>query len=290
MNTKRILVTGANGQLGREIGKLAENFQAFDFVLTDIDELDITDVAACRAMAAKVQPFCLINCAAYTAVDKAETDVELARKLNVAAVENLVAASRSVDAYFVQISTDYVFDGAACTPYEETSPTAPQSEYGRGKLEGEHIALAYDKTIVVRTAWLYSTFGNNFVKTMLRLGTNKPSLNVVCDQVGTPTYAEDLAVTLLQIMENVAIGNKRFVPGVFHYSNEGVCSWYDFAHAIMKIKGLECAVKPIATKDYPTPASRPAFSVLNKSKIKETYNIEINHWITSLEKMLNSLD
>jgi dTDP-4-dehydrorhamnose reductase len=283
----KILVTGANGQLGSEIKKLSPLFSRFEFIFTDVNELDITDRQACREMFDRQKPFFVINCAAYTAVDKAESDTELAWKLNVGAVENLVSACEICGSYFIHISTDYVFDGKSYIPYVETDKTAPQSEYGKGKLAGENVALSYSKSAVIRTSWLYSAIGSNFVKTIAKLAGERKSLNVVFDQTGTPTYAGDLALTILQIADKIAGGEKEFAAGIYHYSNEGVCSWYDFACAIVKIKRLDCKINPVETKDYPVRATRPPYSVLNKSKIKSAYDVEINHWHTSLEKMLN---
>ena len=272
--------------MGNEIKLASADYPQFDFEFTDLAELDITSRQACVEYLRECQPGFIINCAAYTAVDKAETDSEKARLLNIDAVANLTEASKQAGAALIHISTDYVFDGTAHRPYRESDAPCPQSEYGRSKLEGEKLALSYANTMVVRTAWLYSSFGNNFVKTMIRLGRERSDLNVVCDQIGSPTCAADLASALLQIIAAVASGEKAFVPGIYHYSNEGVCSWYDFASAIMDLAGLNCRVHPVETEAYPTPARRPAFSVLNKSKIKTVYGIEINRWETSLRKLI----
>jgi dTDP-4-dehydrorhamnose reductase len=284
----KVLITGAGGQLGSEIRLLAKVYPDYLFDFTDVAELDITNKEACVEYIRSYSPDFIINCAAYTAVDKAESDKEKAQLLNVDAVGNLTEAAKQVGATFIHISTDYVFDGTAHRPYRESDLPCPQSEYGRSKYEGEKLALRYDKTMVVRTAWLYSTFGNNFVKTMLRLGKERKELNVVADQIGTPTCAADLAAALLQIIDAVAKGEKDFVPGIYHYSNEGVCSWYDFAQVIMECGGLDCQINPIETEDYPTPARRPPFSVLNKSKIKSVYGIKINRWETSLKQTIKS--
>jgi dTDP-4-dehydrorhamnose reductase len=282
---KKILVTGANGQLGSELRKLSLN-SAHSFVFTDVNELDITDIQACAIFFDKINPDFVINCAAYTAVDKAEIEKELAWKINVDAVKNLVISCVQHDSYLIQISTDYVFNGKSSVPYKEWNLVDPQSKYGKSKADAELEALRHTKSLVIRTSWLYSSFGNNFVKTMIKLGRKQDELNVVFDQTGTPTYAEDLAATMLKIIDKVSSGEKSFVGGIFHYSNEGVCSWYDFACAIMNLYGLDCQVYPIETKDFPTPAKRPEFGVLNKEKIKSTYDININHWHTSLEKLI----
>jgi dTDP-4-dehydrorhamnose reductase len=267
----------------------AANYPDFDFDFTDVAELDIADKQACTDYLRSYSPDFTINCAAYTAVDKAENEKEKAQLLNVDAVENLMEASKQIGAVFIHISTDYVFDGTAHRPYRESDPTCPQSEYGRSKDAGEKLALRYEKTMIVRTAWLYSTFGNNFVKTMIKLGKERKELNVVCDQIGTPTCAADLAATLLRIIDTITKGERNFVPGIYHYSNEGVCSWYDFACAVMEFGGLDCKVNPIETEAYPTPARRPSFSVLNKAKIKAVYGVEINRWETSLKKTMKNL-
>lgn len=285
----KILVTGAGGQLGSELKELSASYPDISFDFTDVAELDITDRTACEKYMRALHPDFVINCAAYTAVDKAESDKDKARLLNVDSVDNLVAASKQAEAYFMHISTDYVFDGQSYRPYRETDAVCPRSEYGRTKELGEQAALKYDKAMVVRTAWLYSAYGNNFVKTMVRLGSERNELNVVCDQVGTPTYAADLACALLQIASKVYKREKAFVPGIYHYTNEGVCSWYDFACTVMEYAGLQCAVKPINTEDYPTPAQRPHYSVLDKAKIKAVYDIEIDRWAPSLKRMMKRL-
>jgi dTDP-4-dehydrorhamnose reductase len=282
---KKVLVTGANGQLGSELRKLSLNAKQ-SFVFTDINELDITDIQSCAVFFDKVRPDFVINCAAYTAVDKAESDKELVWKVNVDAVKNLVISSDLHNSYLFQISTDYVFNGQSYVPYKEWDLVDPRSEYGKSKAAAELEALRHTKTMVIRTSWLYSSFGNNFVKTMIKSGKEQDLLNVVFDQIGTPTYAGDLAATILKIIDKVDSGEKKFTGGIFHYSNEGVCSWYDFACAIIQLYGLDCQVYPIETKYYPTPAKRPEFVVLNKEKIKSTYEISINHWYSSLEKVI----
>lgn len=281
----KILVTGANGQLGNELQLIAKK-QIHDFVFTDLPELDITNEEMVKQFFSQSNPDAVINAAAYTAVDKAETDRELAFKINALASGILAAACDSVDIPFVQVSTDFVFDGTSSTPYIETDATNPLGVYGESKLAGEQEAMKYNpKTFIVRTAWLYSTFGNNFVKTMLRLANEKSQLNIVFDQIGTPTYAGDLAEALISILEK-SNGNDF---GIYHYSNEGACSWYDFTCAIFEMKNIAIPVFPIEASQYQTPAQRPHFSVLNKKKIKNTFNISIPHWRVSLKKCLDQL-
>lgn len=285
----KILVTGCNGQLGNEVRELATQ-TPFDFVFTDVAELDITDSNAVTALFAQEHFDFAINCAAYTNVNKAESDEELAEKINALAPENLAKACKTYQCKFIHISTDYVFDGSHCQPYSEDEAVCPQSAYGRTKLDGEQRVLAaHDMSIIIRTAWLYSTYGNNFVKTMIHYGKEKDSLNVVFDQVGTPTYAGDLAQAIITIITKVTQGEKAFVPGIYHFSNEGVCSWYDFTKEIHAIAGITCQVNPIETKDYPTPATRPFYSVLNKAKIKNTYGVTVPYWKDSLIRCIQKL-
>lgn len=278
----KILVTGSNGQLGNEIRVLAKDYPDYEFIYTDIDELDITDLHKVDLFCVTNKPNAIINCAAYTAVDKAETDDSTAYLINSAAVENLSRAAAGIDALMVHVSTDYVFDGNSWVPYTENDQTNPQSVYGNSKLAGEGAVVKYaGKGIILRTSWLYSAFGNNFVKTMIKYGTERDELKVVFDQVGTPTYARDLAKAILDI-----IPSRVMQSGVdlFHYSNEGVTSWFDFAQMIITFSGIKCVVKPILTKDYPVSAAvRPCFSVLNKSKIKETFNLSIPYWSDSVK-------
>lgn len=273
------LVVGANGQLGNELKDILKE----KGIYVDRDELDITDSNSINNFFKSNKNIsAIINCAAYTAVDKAENDLELATKINVEGPKNLAKIGLPI----VQISTDYVFDGNKNTPYTEDDKTNPKSVYGKTKLAGEEEVLKNAKTaVVIRTAWLYSSYGNNFVKTMIRLGKEKESLNVVFDQVGTPTYAADLAQAIVNILPQIKDGTKE----IYHFSNEGVCSWYDFATEIMKANDLKCKVYPIESKDYPTAAARPSFSVLNKDKIKKTFNIKINHWRDSLNNCLEKI-
>jgi len=282
-----ILVTGSNGQLGSELRKISGNFPDYRFFFTDVAELDVANPDAVNDFFEKNGIQTVVNCAAYTAVDKAESDERMATLINATAVAHLAKSCSKTDATLIHISTDYVYDGRACRPYSEDHPTAPSSVYGRSKLAGEKEALTTPKSVVIRTSWLYSSFGNNFVKTMLRLGKERETLNVVFDQIGTPTYAADLAQTIMLITSQTE--QNKLIPGIFHYSNEGVCSWYDFALEIMQQTGLKCAVKPIETKDYPTPATRPHYSVLNKARIKTEYGVEIPHWKESLKKCLEEI-
>ena len=286
-----ILVTGANGQLGNELRQLEAAYKAFRFLFTDVEELDITNLDAVRELCNQQAVGYILNCAAYTAVDRAEEDEAKARLINATAVENLahVAAERNIP--LLQISTDYVFDGQGSEPLTEDLPTAPQSAYGRTKREGEEavLSLCPGKGVVIRTAWLYSIYGNNFVKTMLRLGRERDALNVVADQVGTPTYAADLAEAMMRVVEYAAQGIHK--PGVYHYSNDGVCSWYDFTREIHRQAGItSCTVSAIPTSAYPTPAVRPAYSVLSKAKISEAFDLIIPKWEEALARCLAKLD
>lgn len=281
-----ILVTGCNGQLGNEIQLLEKGNGKHVFFNTDVNELDITDENTINAFVDANNIEGIINCAAYTAVDKAESNEALCHTLNATAPGYLAAAMGRRGGWMVQVSTDYVFDGTKHTPYSETDPTCPDSVYGRTKLEGEQLVRQHcERAMIVRTAWLYSIFGNNFVKTMIRLGKEKTELGVIFDQIGTPTYARDLAVAIMTAVE------KGIIPGIYHFSNEGVTSWYDFTKAIHRIAGISgCHVRPIHTEEYPTPARRPHYSVLDKTKIKATYNIEVPYWEESLAECISKLD
>ena len=287
---KNILVTGAYGQLGNEVRILSANYPEYNFMFTDVDSLDICDKDELIDFVTGNDIRYIINCAAYTAVDKAEDDAELCEKINATAVKNLGIAAAEAGAGIIHVSTDYVFDGTSCRPYTEDMPTKPCSVYGKTKLKGEkNLLKVCPNAIIIRTAWLYSPFGNNFVKTMIKLGSERESLNVIFDQVGTPTYAEDLADAILKAMDQT-IDTDHDKGGVYHFSNEGVCSWYDFTIKIHEIAGITtCKVNPIETKDYPTKAARPHYSVLNKSKIKQTFNITIPHWETSLKNCIKEL-
>ena len=280
-----ILLTGCNGQLGNEIQLLEKDYGQHRFFNTDVAELDITNQLAVADFVGRNGIDGIINCAAYTAVDKAEDNKELCTTLNTVAPAYLAAAVEKRGGWIVQVSTDYVFNGKAHKPYVETDTPSPDSVYGSTKLAGELGVQKFCKrAMVIRTAWLYSTFGNNFVKTMIRLGKEREELGVVFDQIGTPTYAGDLAKAIMTAVE------KGIKPGVYHFSNEGVISWYDFTKAIHRIAGITtCKVRPIHTSEYPTPANRPHFSVLDKTKIKETYDMEIPYWEESLNKCIEKL-
>ena len=281
----KILITGCNGQLGNEMQLLAQANGQHEWFFTDVDELDITRADAVEEFVSKNAIDGIVNCAAYTAVDKAESNEDLCHLLNCVAPGYLAESIERRGGWIVQVSTDYVFDGTNHTPYTEDEPTCPNSVYGRTKLAGEQrVMQACSKAMIVRTAWLYSTFGNNFVKTMLRLGREKQELGVIFDQIGTPTYARDLAAAIMTAI------NKGIVPGIYHFTNEGVTSWYDFTKAIHRIAGITtCHVCPLHTSEYPTPAARPHYSVLDKTKIKQTYGIEIPHWEVSLTECLSRI-
>ena len=280
-----ILVTGANGQLGNEMQVLARENLQHTYFFTDVQELDICDEQAVYAYVSEHKIDIIVNCAAYTAVDKAEDNVELFDKLNNIAPGYLARAAQANGAAMIQVSTDYVFDGTAHIPYTEEEPTCPASVYGSTKLAGEQNVMDHcEKAMVIRTAWLYSIYGNNFVKTMIRLGQERDSLGVIFDQIGTPTYANDLAQAIFAAI------NKGVVRGIYHFSDEGVCSWYDFTIAIHRLAGIaSCKVKPLHTADYPAKAPRPHYSVLDKTKIKDTFGIEIPHWEESLKRCINQL-
>lgn len=281
----KVLITGANGQLGNEMRVVAKQYTEVDFVFTDVEELNICNADEVDSFVKNLRPDYIVNCAAYTAVDKAETDIDLCRAINCDAVKNLGIAAQKYQAKIIHVSTDYVFDGTSNIPYTETMPTNPQTIYGKTKLEGEKALLSVcNASFIIRTSWLYSSFGNNFVKTMLRLGNERDSLNVVFDQIGTPTYAADLANAIWEI-----ITSKKTDYGVYHFSNEGVCSWYDFTTAIFRLTNTNCQVFPIESSEYPTKTPRPFYSVLNKRKIKSTFAVSIPHWEVSLQKCLQIL-
>ncbi len=280
-----ILITGCNGQLGNEMQLLEKENPQHTYFNTDVAELDITDQNAIETFVNDHGIDGIVNCAAYTAVDKAEDHEALCTKLNAEAPAYLADAIGRRGGWMIQISTDYVFDGTQHTPYTEDADTCPNSVYGKTKLVGElNVQKFCEQSMIIRTAWLYSTFGNNFVKTMIRLGQEKTELGVIFDQIGTPTYARDLAVAIFAAI------NQGVVPGVYHFSNEGVISWYDFTKAIHRIAGITtCHVRPLHTSEYPTPANRPHYSVLDKTKIKQTYNLEVPYWEESLAECIAKL-
>ncbi len=282
-----VLVTGSSGQLGSEIRVLSKNYPSIKFQFTDVDEFDITNPTAIDGYLSRFKPDFLVNCAAYTAVDKAEQDSGTAYQINTFAPGLLALKCLVHDCKLIHISTDYVFDGNSNTPYKEDDRVNPESTYGRTKLEGERAVISSGCGMVIRTSWLYSVYGNNFVKTIIRNGMVKPELRVVNDQLGCPTWANDLAKVILTIIEK---GKHAFLPEIFHYSNEGACTWYDFASEIVKLMNLDCKVIPIETQDYPTLAKRPQYSVFNKSKIRNLLNIEkIPNWQVSLARCTDQL-
>lgn len=280
-----ILITGCNGQLGNEMQLLECQYPQYQWYNTDVQELDISNQQAIEQFVAAHEIDGIVNCAGYTAVDKAEENEELCAMLNQHAPAYLAAAVEKRGGWMVHISTDYVFDGTHHTPYVETDEPCPNSVYGRTKLAGEQEVMQHCKrSVIIRTAWLYSTFGNNFVKTMIRLGKERPELGVIFDQIGTPTYAGDLAKAIMAVVE------KGIMPGIYHFSNEGVISWYDFTKAIHRLAGITtCHVRPLHTAEYPTPANRPHYSVLDKTKIKTVYGIEIPYWEESLKDCIEKL-
>lgn len=285
----KIVVTGANGQLGRSIRQLSVEHHELDFIFTDIDSLDIGNRDAVLAFAETHPVDFIVNCAAYTAVDKAEEEEVQCRRINTDAVAYLGEAAQHIGARILHVSTDYVFGGDSYMPYQESDSVSPTSVYGRTKLAGEKaLSAVCPDAIIVRTAWLYSEYGHNFMKTMLRLGAERPEIRVVNDQIGSPTYAGDLAEAILSLLEKERQGEQN--NGIYHYTNEGVCSWYDFAHSIIRIAGLPTKVIPIPTREYPTAAKRPAYSVLSKEKIKREYHWVIPHWEDSLRKCLANMN
>ncbi|MDR3137968.1 MAG: dTDP-4-dehydrorhamnose reductase [Tannerellaceae bacterium] len=283
--TDVVAVTGAGGQLGQALKRLSATHPEFRFLFSDVADLDICSLDDVRRYAKANRVVTFINAAAYTAVDKAESEEPLALRINADGVRNLGIAMSECSGKVIHVSTDYVFDGFSSRPYVETDPCHPLSAYGRTKLAGEEALRIVDvPSAIVRTAWLYSENGSNFLRTMLRLGESRKELGVVFDQVGTPTFAEDLAAAILSML------NRPFVPGIYHFSNEGVCSWYDFARKIMELSGLPCRIHPIESKYYPTPAQRPSFTVFNKTKIKQTYNIGGLHWEERLREVISRIN
>ncbi|NVO02735.1 MAG: dTDP-4-dehydrorhamnose reductase [Bacteroidetes bacterium] len=286
-----ILITGANGQLGSDLKFLSKNFKDYQCTFTDVEDLNIADNEALIKYFKKNKTDVVINCAAFTAVDDAEKEKEKASLLNSTAVKNLAQLSGELKFLLVHISTDYVFDGKNFKPYNEGDPTNPKSFYGKTKLDGEiEIVFNASKAVILRTSWLYSSTGKNFVKTIMKFGKERGELKVVADQIGSPTYAKDLAQTIFSLIPQFLEDKKADKVEIYNYSNEGVVSWYDFAKAIIELSKIKCKVIPIETKDYPTPAARPNYSVLNKRKIKEKFKIEIPYWKDSLAECINLLE
>jgi len=285
---KSVLVTGSKGQLGNEIRVLSNVYKDIEFHFHDIDTLDLTDYKLVEDFFNNYKPHFLINCAAYTAVDKAEKEKELAFRLNAEVPGNLAGICQKFNTKLIHISTDYVFDGKNYRPYKEDDVPNPLSVYAKSKFEGENRILEFNNSIIIRTSWLYASSGNNFIKTILKLCREKNELRVVYDQIGSPTYAVDLANAILKIVNSAITNEKSFIPGIYHYSNEGVCSWFDLAIEIFKIANINCKVYPIESKEYPLPAKRPLYCIMNKEKIKSTYKLEIPHWKDSLETFLKT--
>lgn len=281
----KTLITGANGQLGTELHEILEREFPGQTLYTDVQELDLTNAQAVDSYVANNEITHIVNCAAYTAVDRAEEEKMLCAAVNTDAVKNLAMAADANGAKIIHISTDYVFDGTNHRPYRESDKVNPISQYGTTKRKGETLLLALaPQAIIIRTAWLYSAHGKNFVKTMLRLADSQPEIKVVCDQIGTPTFARDLARAVVKVLQS-----HQWVPGIYHFTDEGAASWYDFAKAIFRIAGKDVKVTPIPTEDYPTPASRPSYSILDRTRIKATYGIEIPHWEEALADCLRQL-
>lgn len=287
--TKKVLVTGANGQLGRKVKEVLNDIIEIEVLYTDLEELDVSSRRSAEAVFQSFNPNIVINCSAYTAVDKAESEKETALKINQKGPLVLAEKCLQHDAFLIHVSTDYVFDGEGFLPYVENQPTKPVNFYGETKVLGEEaIQQTYNNFVIIRTAWLYSEHGNNFVKTMLRLGKEREKLGVIDDQVGSPTYAGDLALAIGEIVR-FEMEEKKFARGIYHYANEGVCSWYDFALKIQELAGNDTIINPIPTTDYPTPSKRPQYSVLSKRKIKREFHIEIPHWEKSLKRCIDIL-
>lgn len=279
----KILVTGSGGQLGKEIHELAGAYPQFEFTFLSREDLPIQNFELMRVFFNSIQPAYCINCAAYTAVDKAESEKDIAFQVNGEAVGILAAVCKEHNTKLVHISTDYVFNGEGTYPYTENFPTDPVNVYGASKLEGEKQAIGFNPDcMVIRTSWVYSSFGKNFVKTMMRLMNEKDEIKVVSDQIGSPTYAADLAETILNIIAHSQLATGNWQPGIYNYSNEGIISWFEFAQEIKEIIDCPCNVKPISTAEYPTPARRPAYSVLDKTKIQQTFGVELKDWVESL--------
>lgn len=290
MSQPVVLVTGANGQVGQELRVLAALYPTFEFVFTSHDTMPVNDEAAVQKVFAAHKPVYCINCAAYTAVDKAESEQEMAYQVNAEGTRILAAACKANNTRFIHISTDYVFNGQSPAPYTEDAATDPVNTYGATKLKGEQLCLQYNpEAIIIRTAWVYSSFGKNFVKTMMKLMQDRPAINVVSDQVGAPTYAADLAKCMMHIVAGDHAKTVNWVAGIYHYSNQGRISWHEFAVAIKELTGSACTVNPIPSEQYPTPAKRPAFSLLDTNKIRNTFRCTIPEWKDSLRECIKLL-
>ena len=285
----KLLVTGANGQLGWELGQLAKAYPAFEFVLVDRSQLDLAFPETFEKIIQTIAPDCIINTAAYTAVDKSETEKALSYTVNATAVQTLASICKKLAIPFITYSTDYVFDGEATQPYASSTKVDPVNYYGSTKAAGETLAMeANEDAIIIRTSWVFSSHGNNFVKTMLRLMKERASLNIVADQKGRPTYAKDLAMATMKIIEALHAG--KTIKGIYHFANQGETTWYDFAAKIKAIAGLTCDLQPIETKDFPTPAKRPAYSVLDTSRIEEALSLSIPHWEDALTSCMKEIE
>jgi dTDP-4-dehydrorhamnose reductase len=286
MAMHKILITGANGQLGWELGQLAKSYPAFEFVLVDRSKLDLTFPETFEKIIHSIAPDCIVNTAAYTAVDKSETEKELSYTVNATAVQALASICKNLAIPFITYSTDYVFDGEATQPYTISTKVDPVNYYGSTKAAGESMAMeANEDTIIIRTSWVFSSHGDNFVKTMMRLMKERAQLNIVADQKGRPTYAKDLAIATMKMIEAMNAG--KSIKGVYHFANMGETTWYDFADKIKAIAGLDCVLNPVETKDFPTPAKRPSYSVLDTSKIEQDLAIDIRHWEDALTDCIN---
>ncbi|MBS1590731.1 MAG: dTDP-4-dehydrorhamnose reductase [Bacteroidetes bacterium] len=291
MNKPLIIVTGKNGQLGWELQRLHYQYtHQFNFLFVGREELDLSKIQSITTFFQQHKPFYFINCAAYTAVDKAETEKDISFNINALAVAELAKQCAAINCKFITVSTDYVFDGTKNTPYEITDTTNPLNQYGYSKREGELLAIKNNAdAIIIRTSWVYSSYGNNFVKTMLRLMKERESINVVSDQIGSPTYAKDLANAIIQIVETLAIHGSQFRNNIYHYSNDGIISWYDFAKEIQSLSGLHCKVNSIPSSQYPTPAKRPFYTAMSKEVISNNFQLKIKNWKESLKECLAEL-